>query len=194
MTKKQPKENRIESLLSAAVEEFVEKGYSGASMEAIAKRAGVSKGGLYHHFPNKEVLLMEANNKLSAPVMDMAVKAMSNPRPLEGIRQYTRDYISYWTSRRKELSFFFLSMSKALESSVLMEYYKEYVIQTTSFFVKMFNRAAASGELKISDPEAYGISLMGALDGVLSYAIINPQEDVEILCQRLEKVWMGGNA
>ncbi|MDF2985785.1 MAG: hypothetical protein K0R50_1295 [Eubacterium sp.] len=194
MTKKQSKDARIESLLSAAVEEFLEKGYSGASMEAIAKRAGVSKGGLYHHFSNKEVLLMEANSKLSAPVMEMALRAGSNPVVLDGLKQYIRDYISYWTSRRKELSFFFLSMSKAIESSVLMEYYKEYIIQSTGFFVEMFERAAASGEINISDPEAYGITLMGALDGVLSYVIINPQEDVELLCQRLEKVWIGGNA
>ncbi len=192
MTKKQSKECRVDSLLSAAVEEFAEKGYNGASMDAIAKRAGVSKGGLYHHFPNKEVLLMEANQKLMEPVYEMAVKALSNKSALEGLRQYIREYITYWSARTKELSFSFLSLAKALESEILMDYYKEYVLQSTAFFAEMFKKSAEAGEIKAADAEAYGISLMGALDGVLTYVVINPQDDIEALCVRLEKVWIGG--
>ena len=44
------------------------------------------------------------------------------------------------------------------------------------------------GETDIEDPEAYGVSLMGGLDGVLSYVIVNPDEDIEILAKRVEQV------
>ena len=54
MTQNLSKDQRISSILDAAIEEFLEKGYERASMEAIAKRAGLSKGGLYHHFINKD--------------------------------------------------------------------------------------------------------------------------------------------
>ncbi|AIQ16426.1 hypothetical protein H70357_06870 [Paenibacillus sp. FSL H7-0357] len=190
MTKKQLKEHRVESLLMAAVEEFLEKGYDGASVDAIAKRAGVSKGGFYHHFPNKEVLLMEANQKLSEPIMEMAEKAYSNSSVMDGLRQYIKEYLNYWASRPRELSFFFLSMSKALQAPALMEYYREYVNQSTAFFVGMFQKAVESGETDLRDPEAYGISLMGALDGVVSYAMIHPEEDIELLVERFEQVWL----
>lgn len=193
MTKKQSRESRMESLLTAAIEEFIEKGYNGTSMDSIAKRAGVSKGGLYHYFPTKEVLLMEANNKISEPISRMALMALSNNSAIEGIRYYIRQYIDYWLPRKKELSFTFLSMSKALESDILMDYFKEYVTQSSAFFVEMFRKAKNSGEINISDPEAYGISLMGALDGVLTYAVVHPQEDIATLCARIEKVWMGGD-
>lgn len=191
MTAKKPKEERIDSILQAAVEEFVEKGYEGASVDAIAKRAGVSKGGFYHHFPNKEVLLMEANKKLSEPFYEMAQRAYTSNSVIEGLRQYMRDYIEYWVNRPRELSFLFLSLAKALEAPVLMEYYKEYIIESTAFFTGMFAKAVESGDMKIEDPEAYGISLMGALDGVLSYAIINPQLKAEDLAKRLERVLFG---
>jgi AcrR family transcriptional regulator len=46
-----------ERILSAAVEVFAEGGYRGASIGAIATRAGISQSGLLHHFPTKEVLL-----------------------------------------------------------------------------------------------------------------------------------------
>ncbi|MEK5023728.1 TetR/AcrR family transcriptional regulator [Paenibacillus sp. FSL M7-1046] len=190
MTKKQLKEHRVESLLMAAVEEFLEKGYDGASVDAIAKRAGVSKGGFYHHFPNKEVLLMEANQKLSEPIMEMAEKAYSNSSVMDGLRQYIKEYLNYWASRPRELSFFFLSMSKALQAPALMEYYREYVNQSTAFLIGMFQKAMESGEADLRDPEAYGISLMGALDGVVSYAMIHPEEDIELLVERFEQVWL----
>ena len=188
MSAKQPKELRVEALLKAAVEEFLEKGYEGASVDAIAKRAGVSKGGLYHHFPNKEMLLMEANRKLSEPIVEMVVRAYSNPSAIEGLSQYIRDYLFYWSGRMKELSFFFLSMSKALESPLLLDFYREYVQQSTAFFVDMYKKAVDLGETDIEDPEAYGVSLMGGLDGVLSYVIVNPDDDVEILAKRVEQV------
>ncbi len=191
MTAKKPKEERINSILKAAVEEFAEKGYEGAAVDAIAKKAGVSKGGFYHHFTNKEVLLMEANKKLMEPFYEMAERAYANSSAINGLRQYMRDYMTYWVDRPRELGFFFLSMAKALESPVLMNYYRESVTESSAFLTGMFVKAVEAGELQLDDPEAYGVSLMGALDGALSYAIINPQMKVDILAERLEKVMLG---
>jgi len=190
MAKKQPKEIRIEAILEAAVEEFLQKGYDGASIDAIAKRAGVSKGGFYHHFPNKVVLLMEANRKLSDPVMVMAEKACTNESAYAGLSIYIKEYLKYWVERPKELSFLFLSMSKALETEILMGYYKEYLKAMTDFFIFMFQKAIDEGEKNSSDPSILGITLMGALDGVLTYLIISPDENIDMLAERLEKIWI----
>jgi TetR/AcrR family transcriptional regulator of autoinduction and epiphytic fitness len=43
-------------ILAAAQEEFKEKGFLGASMDSLAKRAEVSKRTVYNHFPSKDVL------------------------------------------------------------------------------------------------------------------------------------------
>jgi TetR/AcrR family transcriptional regulator of autoinduction and epiphytic fitness len=43
-------------IIAAAQEEFKEKGFLGASMDSLAKRAEVSKRTVYNHFPSKEVL------------------------------------------------------------------------------------------------------------------------------------------
>lgn len=45
-----------ERVLAAAEEVFAEAGYRGATMAAIAERAGVSTGNLYRYFASKEVL------------------------------------------------------------------------------------------------------------------------------------------
>ena len=45
-------------LLEAAREEFLATGYRGATLDAIAARAGFTKGALYWHFPNKQTLFL----------------------------------------------------------------------------------------------------------------------------------------
>ncbi len=45
-------------LIEAAWEELREQGFKGARLDRIAARAGVTKGALYHHFPDKRSLAL----------------------------------------------------------------------------------------------------------------------------------------
>lgn len=45
------------SILLAASIVVKNNGVEKLTLEAVAKEAGVSKGGLLHHFPNKEALI-----------------------------------------------------------------------------------------------------------------------------------------
>jgi AcrR family transcriptional regulator len=56
MSKKTPTETR-EKLIQAAAQLVVSKGIHRVTLEQIALEAGVSKGGLLHHFPTKQALL-----------------------------------------------------------------------------------------------------------------------------------------
>ena len=47
-------DHRVGQILDAALQEFSAAGYTGARMDDIALRAGLSKGGLYAHFASKE--------------------------------------------------------------------------------------------------------------------------------------------
>ena len=47
-----------ERVLEAAADEFVERGYTGASLQAIAKRAGLTRGAIYWNFENKQDLFL----------------------------------------------------------------------------------------------------------------------------------------
>ena len=52
-------EQTRERILDAALAEFVEKGFDGARVEDIAKKAGLTKVMLYYHFNTKENLMAE---------------------------------------------------------------------------------------------------------------------------------------
>jgi AcrR family transcriptional regulator len=65
-------QKRVERILAAAAELFVELGYDATTTEAIAERAGTSIGSLYQFFPNKLALFdaisaqyLEGSKKLS---------------------------------------------------------------------------------------------------------------------------------
>src|SRR3546814_11007334 len=54
--KKQPELVR-RSLIDCAARIVAEAGVGGATIQAVADAAGVTKGGLLHHFPSKQILI-----------------------------------------------------------------------------------------------------------------------------------------
>ena len=50
---------RRRAIVEAAIEHFAREGYRGTGIAAIAEAAGVTTGGLLHHFGSKEGLLVE---------------------------------------------------------------------------------------------------------------------------------------
>lgn len=48
-------------ILHATLQELVESGYAGLKTQAVCKRAGVSKGAMFDHFPSKQALIVAAN-------------------------------------------------------------------------------------------------------------------------------------
>ena len=51
-----------QAVINAALAEFKDKGFVGASMDAIAERAQVSKRTVYNHFASKELLFNEVTS------------------------------------------------------------------------------------------------------------------------------------
>ena len=54
--RKQAARGTRERLLTAAVSALQRQGVGALTLDAVAREAGVSKGGLLHHFPSKDAL------------------------------------------------------------------------------------------------------------------------------------------
>ena len=53
------KEKRGEQIKGIALKLFIDNGYSKTTMDEIVQAVGISKGGMYHHFSNKEEIFLE---------------------------------------------------------------------------------------------------------------------------------------
>src|SRR5205085_483821 len=67
-------ETRRAAILAAALEEFTARGYEGARLDDVAKRAGVAKGTIYLYFADKEALFQELVRSMVHPVLGMLEK------------------------------------------------------------------------------------------------------------------------
>lgn len=74
------KDVRRRELLDAALDCFSETGFAATRMEAIAKRAKVSKGSLYLYFPSKEALFEALILAFAVPKLER-LEAVAAARP-----------------------------------------------------------------------------------------------------------------
>jgi AcrR family transcriptional regulator len=82
------------ALLTAARALFAERGYAATGREDIAAAAGVTRGALYHHFPNKEAVFRAVFEDLEAEMMEHVIVAADKATdPLGQIRLGTEAYL-----------------------------------------------------------------------------------------------------
>jgi AcrR family transcriptional regulator len=173
MTRKQPKEERLEAIVRAAAEEFIEKGYENASMDGIARRAGLTKGGVYHHFRGKDEILVSAARTFTEPIEALLAKAASGRSAAGCLRKAVRAYLTHWGERPVETAFFFLSMIKAQHLSEMRAAYEGYAAAAGSFYSRIFARGIEAGEFRLHDPDSQGLALAMALDGAAGALMVD---------------------
>lgn len=90
-------EQKRQAVLNAAVAEFQRCGFSGASMDAIAELAQVSKRTVYNHFASKEILFEQATVLLWSRSKAAATVAFTASRPLsEQLAQIARQSWAFY--------------------------------------------------------------------------------------------------
>ncbi|MDQ2960352.1 MAG: TetR/AcrR family transcriptional regulator [Candidatus Dormibacteraeota bacterium] len=76
-------EDRREELIAAALREFAEHGYHGASTAAIARRAGISQPYIYALFPSKQALFVAVHDRVFSDLQVSFAKAAKGATPHE---------------------------------------------------------------------------------------------------------------
>jgi AcrR family transcriptional regulator len=86
---------RRDQVLDAAIAEFAEHGYHGASTPAIARRAGISQPYIYALFPNKKALFLAAHTRVVDRIRDGFAAAAAGARdPGDALRRAGRSFLA----------------------------------------------------------------------------------------------------
>lgn len=89
-------------LLEAAIAAFSEGGYAGSSIAAIARRAGVSKSTVFHHFPSKEALYLTVIGDAIEGFGQRLDDVLSASEDLsDALRRFQREHIRHMAHHRQ---------------------------------------------------------------------------------------------
>jgi len=89
--RKQPEVTR-RAILEAAGEEFVRHGYAGTGLDAIVKRAELTKGALFHHFSDKRAMALAWIGDLLAPAVgERWIASLEEISSLEALKVFFRE-------------------------------------------------------------------------------------------------------
>ncbi|QTA37686.1 TetR/AcrR family transcriptional regulator [Thermosipho ferrireducens] len=114
-----------EKILDAAFIMFAEYGYDGTSLNMISKKAGVSKGAIYHYYSSKEELYLKVIEHYFRNINSAIEK---NFETIETIKQFGKELIEdYKTNNyinKFSLDIFFQSMKNENVKKTVLKMYK----------------------------------------------------------------------
>lgn len=144
-------------VLTAALEEFVARGYHSASIEAIAARAGMTKGAVYYHFSDKEDLALDLQRDLWDRLGHQAQRAVD---PLASASDNLKGALRTFLGELSDLDAarFFLRDCWSVPALDLRERQESGVALVEQLLAGGVER----GEIDVADPEAAARVLLGA--------------------------------
>src|SRR6202158_3029850 len=130
-----------ERVLKAAKAVFSAGGRE-ASLEAVARRAGVGIGTLYRHFPTREALFEAVYRREVQQLGDLAEQLKSEAKPVEALRRWLRSNVEFVATKK--------GMSAALALAVhgSSELYAYTFDRLTKAVGALLDRAVAAGEIR----------------------------------------------
>src|ERR1700742_5244053 len=95
---------RNRELVLEAAKAVFSAGGPDASLEAVARRAGVGIGTLYRHFPSREELFEAVYRREVEQLGELAEQLKSEPEPVEALRRWLRSNVAFVATKKGMLA------------------------------------------------------------------------------------------
>jgi AcrR family transcriptional regulator len=182
LEKRKPRADAIrnrERVLEAAKAVFSQGGPE-ASLEAVARRAGVGIGTLYRHFPTREALYEAVYRHEVEQLVELARHLEAETTPVEALRRWLQAGVEFMATKKGMAA----ALAMAAQGSPDLVAYS--LDRLTRAMGELLQRAAAAGEIRIDiGPEDLLRTLVG-----MCYAHDRPGWQAKVL--RLVDVFIDG--
>jgi AcrR family transcriptional regulator len=132
--------NRVR-VLEAAKAVF-SAGGAEASLEAVARAAGVGIGTLYRHFPTREALFEAVYRREVQQLAELAEQLKQEPLPIDALRHWMRQNVKFVATKKG------MSAALALAAYKNSELFSFAFDQLTQAVGGLLDRAIAAGEIR----------------------------------------------
>jgi AcrR family transcriptional regulator len=130
-----------ERVLEAAKAVF-SKGGAEASLEAVARAAGVGIGTLYRHFPTREALFEAVYRREVQHLTDLAEELKEEPSPIDALRHWMRSNVTFVATKKG------MSAALALAAYKNPDLFSYSLDRLTQAVGGLLERAIAAGEIR----------------------------------------------
>jgi AcrR family transcriptional regulator len=152
-----------------------------ASLEAVAKRAGVGIGTLYRHFPTREALFEAVYRREVLQLGDLADQLKNERSPVDALRRWLRSTVELVATKKGMLTALALV---AYHSS--SELYADSFDRLTKAAGTLLKRAVASGEIRAD------VSAEDLLRALIGMSYLHDQPGWQDSVMRLLDVFVDG--
>jgi AcrR family transcriptional regulator len=162
MTIEREASEKHERILEGAMQEFLQRGYAGTSMDRVASTAGVSKATIYSHFGDKERLFKElvqhfAQRKLGSIQRQQPLTG----EPEEVLREFAQMLINETGSDPDHLALVRLMIGESSRFPQLAQTFLRHFLKPGLEVICEYLEDQT--QLQIEDPEATARVFVGAL-------------------------------
>ncbi|HWN19642.1 MAG TPA: TetR/AcrR family transcriptional regulator [Gemmatimonadales bacterium] len=178
-----------DKLLQAAFEEIYRRGFQAASLDTILAKAGVTKGALYHHFPDKAALGYAVVDEVVKGLLlkRWGVLAPSTGNPVSALQEILRGRAAGLTTREVELGCPLNNLAQ--EMSPLDQRFRQGVNATfdiwTGAVAKELERGQAEGTVrKDLDARKVAAFVVASIEG--SFGLAKGAQNAAMLRSNLE--------
>jgi AcrR family transcriptional regulator len=175
---------RRQTILDAAKELFLEKGYFMTTMEAIAEKAELAKGTIYLYFSNKDELYISVTEEGFYILEENLVKISSEDiDAVEKIKKIYYAFINHCLTHKEHFRIFEYFLTDYAQKNIpdhLIDRINDHTWKCLNYGVKAIKEGIDSGILREDvDPVKLSIIIWRLGTGLLELAILRESENEE---------------
>ncbi|MEM6371167.1 MAG: TetR/AcrR family transcriptional regulator [Pseudomonadota bacterium] len=179
------KGRKFDQVLEGARIVFMADGFEGASVDDIAREAGVSKATLYSYFPDKRLLFMEVANQECARQSQSAIDNIDmHAPPREVLGQVGRHFLRFITSKFGQQVFRICVAESDRFPKIGQAFYQSGPARMRAEMAEYFTEAMGRGELRMDDvilaADQFGELCKADIWPRLVFGVINSVEPSDI--------------
>ncbi len=181
---------RRAQIVDCAIDAIAEVGYAKASVDQIAKRAGVSKGVITYHFPSKDEIVHAIIAKVFAMGRAyMEPRMMAETSAAGRLRAYIESGLAFIDTHRKPLIALVEIAVGARNADGSLVIGAESLVQRVARLEVLLQAGQKAGEFRRFNTRVMALTIIQAIDGVPPLLAREPDLDLKLHAKELATVF-----
>ncbi|MNI01143.1 HTH-type transcriptional regulator SrpR [compost metagenome] len=168
----QIRNERLQQIMKAAVEVYLEKGVRAADIGEIAQRAGIARGLVYYYFKDKIELFQTLFIRSSEAVNASTHAALTTPEPVRTRLEKYALFLLKSGVDHPQMVRMYIQMTQDLDivfEQEGAEYIKNFNKQCTAPLMTIIEEGIRNGSLKPVNPQVLYHIFKGGLNEIITY-------------------------